>query len=283
MINYYLITKPGIILGNLLTVAAGFILASKGVVDGWLFLATLMGLGFIMASACVFNNFIDRKIDKKMKRTQGRALVNERISGQNAIVYAIILGIIGNVILFTYTNLLTVGVAALGFFVYVILYSLWKCRTVYGTAIGSIAGAVPPIVGYCAVSNHFDLGALILFAIMVFWQMPHFFSIALFHLEDYAAAGVPVLPLERGVKRTKIHMVIYIICFIVAAACLTLFDYTGYLFLATAIGLGLAWLALSIAGFNRGDTLLWGKQMFSVSLIVIMTICLIIPFDVIGS
>ena len=100
MINYYLLTKPGIILGNLITVAAGFLLASKGMIDFWLFFATLMGLALIMASACVFNNYIDRQIDKKMKRTKNRALVTGLISGRNAIVFAIFLGIIGNLILF---------------------------------------------------------------------------------------------------------------------------------------------------------------------------------------
>ena len=88
---------------------------------------------------------------------------------------------------------MTVFVAGIGFFVYVVLYSLWKCHTIYGTAIGSVAGAVPPVVGYCAVSNHFDAGALILFAMMVLWQMPHFFSIALMHFDDYVAAEIPVL------------------------------------------------------------------------------------------
>lgn len=281
MINYYLLTKPGIILGNLVTVGAGFLLASKGVVNLWLFLATMAGLAFIMASACVFNNFIDRQVDKKMTRTKNRALVTGLISGSNAIAFAVLLEVIGNVILYSYTNLLTMLVAGIGFFVYVVLYSLWKCRTVYGTAIGSIAGAVPPVVGYCAVSNHFDAGALILFAMMVLWQMPHFFSIALYHYDDYASAKIPVLPLEKGVLRTKIHMVCYIVGFIVAAFLLTLFGYTGYLYLAVTAIVGLVWLALSVRGFSRSDDQVWGKQMFRFSLILIMAICIAIPLDIV--
>ena len=118
------------------------------------------------------------------------------------------LGLLGNFILFLYTNLLTVVVADIGFFVYVVLYSFWKCHTIYGTAIGSIAGAIPPVVGYCAVSNHFDIGALILFIMLVLWQMPHFFSIAMYHFNDYKAAEIPVLPVKKGALRTKIHMVL---------------------------------------------------------------------------
>lgn len=280
MINYYLLTKPGIILGNLFTVAAGFLLASKGVIDFWLFFATLIGLVFVMASACVFNNYIDRPVDKKMERTKNRALVTGLISGRNAILFATSLGILGNLILLLYTNILTVCVADLGFLVYVVLYSFWKCRTVYGTAIGSIAGAVPPVVGYCAVSNHFDAGALILFSMMVLWQMPHFFAIALFHYDDYVAAGIPALPIKKGIIRTKIHMVLYIIGFIFAAMMLTFFNYTGYIYLFVAMSIGISWLWLCLAGFKSDNDQLWGRLMFRLSLVLIMSICFVIPFDI---
>lgn len=280
MINYYLLTKPGIIMGNLITVAAGFLLASKGKIDFGLFLATLLGLTLIMASACVFNNFIDRQIDKKMERTKQRALVTGLISGPHALIFAVFLGIFGQVILFLYTNFLTVVVAALGFFVYVVLYSLWKCRTIYGTAIGSIAGAVPPVVGYCAVSNHFDLGAFILFMMLVLWQMPHFFSIATYHFDDYMAAQIPVLPIKKGMLKTKIHMVIYIVGFIFTATLLTFFNYTGYMYLILTTSIGLMWLGLCIQGFKNDNNQVWGRHMFRLSLVMIATVCLIIPFDI---
>jgi len=280
MINYYLLTKPGIILGNLVTVAAGFLLASKGRIDFWLFFATLMGLAFIMASACVFNNYIDRQIDKKMERTKNRALVIGLISGNQAILFAIFLGIIGNLILFVYTNFLTVMIAGIGFFVYVVLYSIWKGRTIYGTAIGSIAGAVPPVVGYCAVSNHLDMGALILFAMMVLWQMPHFFSIATYHFDDYSAAKIPVLPVIKGMMRTKIHMVLYIAAFILTAIMLTLFDYTGYMYLIVTTSIGLIWLGLCMKGFKSSNDQLWGRHMFHLSLFMITATCFVIPFDI---
>jgi heme o synthase len=280
MINYYLLTKPGIIMGNLLTVAAGFLLASKGQVDIGLFFSTLIGLAFLMASACVFNNYIDREIDKKMERTKKRALVTGIISEYNAIMFAILLGIVGNLVLFFTTNFLTVLVASVGFFVYVVLYSLWKCHTIYGTAIGSIAGAVPPVVGYCAVSNHFDVGAVILFSMLVLWQMPHFFSIAMYHLNDYVAAAIPVLPVKKGMLRTKIHMALYIIGFSFTAMMLTLFNYTGYFSLIVIAILGLAWFTLCLKGFQRGNEQRWGRQMFHLSLLIIVVVCIVIPFDI---
>ncbi len=272
--------KPKIILGNLITVAAGFLLASKGQVDFWLFFMTIIGLAFIIASSCVFNNYINRQIDKKMERTKNRALVVGLISGRNAIVFATFLGIIGSLILLLYTNLLTVIIAFVGFFVYVVLYSFWKCRTIYGTAIGSISGAVPPVIGYCAVSNQFDLGAFILFLIMVFWQMPHFFSIAMYHFDDYVAAKMPVLPVQKGMLRTKIHMLFYIIGFILASLMLTIFDYTGYVYLIVTMSIGVAWLGLCMKGFKSDNDQLWGRNMFHMSLLVIIAICFIIPLDI---
>lgn len=279
MINYYLITKPGIVLGNLITVSAGFLLASKGEFYPWLFLATFIGIAFIMASACVFNNYIDRPLDKKMERTKNRPLVTGLISGPNALAFGTFLGLLGVLVLWLFTNLLTVGIATFGFFVYVVLYSLWKGKTIFGTAIGSIAGATPPLVGYCSVANRLDAGAIILFLMLVLWQMPHFFSIALYRLDDYAKAHIPVLPVEKGIERTKIHMVLYIIAFIFSSAMLTYFELTGLVYLSVALGLGSLWLALCFKGFHCLNEQLWAKQMFQLSLILITILSLVIPFD----
>lgn len=282
MINYYLLTKPKIVMGNLVTLVAGFLLASKGTFDIPLFLQTFLGLALIMASACVFNNYIDRKVDKKMSRTKNRPLVTGRISVRNALAFATGLALIGVLVLFAYTNLLTVIVAAVGFFVYVVLYSLWKCHTIYGTAIGSIAGAVPPVIGYTAVSNQLDLGAWILFLMLILWQMPHFFAIALYHFDDYTAAKIPVLPIMKGVARTKIHMLIYILAFMLTAALLTFFHYTGYVYLAVATVTSLMWLWLCLKGFQNVNPQQWGKHMFQLSLLIIISICIVIPFDTIS-
>lgn len=280
MINYYLLTKPGIVLGNLITVAAGFLLASKGIIEVWLFISALAGMTLIMASACILNNYIDRELDKKMARTKNRGMVMGLVSSKLAIWLAIALGALGFGVLYFCTNIVSLVVAGIGFFVYVFAYSLWKGHTIYGTAIGSIAGATPPVVGYCAASGQFDLGAIILFAMLVLWQMPHFFAIALSHLEDYRRAEIPVLPVSRGVEQTKVHMVIYIIAFIPTAMLLTFFNYTGMVYLWSALALGLVWLALSISGFFSRNDQRWGKQMFRFSLVLIMALSIIIPFDI---
>lgn len=278
--TYYLLTKPGIIMGNLITTVAGFALASKGQIDLWLFLATLIGLGGIIASACVFNNYIDRETDKKMARTKNRALVKGTVSIQSALLFAIALGLTGVAILAIYTNLLAVLVALVGFFIYVVLYSLWKYRSNYATLVGSISGAIPPVVGYCAVSNRFDMGAALLFIILVLWQMPHFFSIAMYRLNDYANAAIPVLPVLKGNYVTKVHTLLYIIAFAIATLLLIAFGYTGYAYLISALILSGAWLWLSIKGFKAKNDQVWARQMFRLSLVIITILCIMLSVDV---
>ncbi len=275
---YYMLTKPGIILGNIVTTAAGFALASRGDIDYRLFLITLLGLAFVIASAGVFNNYLDRVIDAKMERTKERALVKGTVSNQNALLFGSLLGAIGGFIL-TFTNLLTFFVAATGFFVYLVLYAFWKYRSFYGTFVGSIAGAVPPVVGYCAVSNRFDMGALLLFMIVLLWQMPHFFAIAIYRLQDYAAASIPVLPVEKGIFATKIQMLFYIIAYMVTTLLLTVTGYTGNLYFIIASILGLAWLGLCLKGFDNKNDIVWAKKMFVCSLAIIMTLCCTIAVD----
>jgi len=279
MINYYLLIKPGIILGNLITFAAGFLLASQGVFDLQLFLMTLLGLALIIASACVFNNYIDRHIDRKMDRTKDRPLASGAVSNYSALLFGTVLGIAGNIVLYSFTNLLTTLVADTGFIIYVCIYSLIKSRTSFSTLIGSIAGAIPPLVGYCAVSNQLDMAALLLFLILVLWQMPHFFSIGIWHREDYTKANLPILPVVKGVQRTKMHIIGYILLLIPVLSLLTVMGYTGDLFFGVTLFIGIIWLVLGLFGFYAKNDALWGKQMFRVSLLMINAICLLIYFD----
>ncbi len=267
---YYELTKPGIIYGNLLTTAGGFLLAAKGHIKFGLLLAVLSGTAFVIASACVFNNYIDREIDKRMARTKKRALVSGLVSGRNAIVYATVLVIIGIFLLALYTNWLTLAIGLVGFFVYIVLYGLSKRRSVYGTIIGSVSGSMPPIAGYTAVTHRFDAGAVILLLILTFWQMPHFYAIAMYRYEDYKSANLPVWPVKKGMRSTKIQILLYVLGFILAASLLTFYRYTGYTYLVIMSILGLAWLRIVIRGFTTVDDKLWARKVFLFSLIIIL-------------
>ncbi len=271
--------KPGILMGNVITTAGGFALAAKGHLDPWLFLATVIGLCFIIGSACVFNNYTDRSYDQKMERTKNRALVKGTISLKSALAFGILLAFGGIFVLGRYTNLLTTAIALTGFFFYVVMYSFWKYRSTYGTLVGSIAGALPPVIGYCAISNQFDMAAFLLFAIMILWQMPHFYAIAMFRLKDYTAAAIPVLPVKKGMHVTKIHMLLYTIAFALAPSLLLIFGYTGYLFVAVTTIMGLVWLYLCIKGFKAENDAKWARGMFRFSLVVIMALSFMLAVD----
>lgn len=277
--TYYLVTKPGIIMGNLIAAVAGFALPSKGHFDALVFLAMFTGLGMIIGSACVFNNYIDLDADSKMARTKNRPLVQGLISGKAAIGFAMILGLFGFSLLAFCTNWLATFVAGIGFFIYVVLYSHWKYHNSLATLVGSVSGAIPPVVGYCAASNVFDLGAALLFLILFTWQMPHFFSIAMFRMRDYKAAGIPVLPLEKGVRAAKLQTVYYILAFFFAELSLFVFGYAGLFYIAAGGGLTLLWLWLSIQGFQAADDVLWAKKMFRLSLLIITVISFAISME----
>jgi protoheme IX farnesyltransferase len=277
--TYIKLTKPGIIMGNAITAAAGFMLASRNYFNPWLFLAALGGLSLIVGAGCVLNNYMDRDTDKKMTRTQNRALATGAVSTKNALIFGVALLAIGSAALILFTNMLTLSVALAGFVIYVFFYGLLKYRTVYGTEIGSIAGAVPPVVGYCAVTQQFDGGALLLFLIIALWQMPHFFAIALYRSKEYAAASIPVLPLVKGINITKIRMALYTVAFIASTILLTFFGYTGYAYLSVSVILGVIWLALCIKGFKAVSNEKWAHKMFRYSLIVVTILCIMISVD----
>lgn len=276
---YYYLVKPGIIRGNIITAGAGFFLASKGDIDWGLLAATLGGLSLVIASACAFNNYLDRDIDAKMARTRKRALVIGSISEKNALIFATVIGLAGSTILGVFTSQLAQLVALLGLFFYVVVYGYAKRRTVWGTAIGSISGATPPVVGYTAVAGRLDWPAVILFIILVFWQMPHFYSIAIFNMKQYASAKIPVLPIKKGVRAAKFQIAAYVTAFMAAAASLSVFGYTGYLYLSAVAVFGLFWLRLCILGFQAKDDSAWAKNIFRFSLLVLTILSLTISLD----
>lgn len=278
--QYLLVTKPGIIFGNLVSVIGGFFLASKGSLDLPLFLATIIGVSLVIASGCAFNNYIDQDIDRIMERTKNRVLVQGLISPKVTLVYATLLGLVGVALLDIVANRLAALLAVMGFVVYVGLYSLWlKRKSVYGTLIGSLSGAAPPVIGYCAVSNQFDMAALILLLIFSLWQMPHSYAIAIFRFKDYQSASIPVLPVKYGISVTKNHIFRYILAFAVATLMLTLSGYAGYSYFVVAALISVGWLAMAQAGFKTTNDQVWAKKLFMFSIIAITTLSVMMSID----
>ena len=281
MIKQYLqVTKPGIIFGNLISVVGGFLLASKGVIDYPLFLATLIGVSLVVASGCVFNNYIDRDIDRIMERTKNRVLVKGLIDPKVSLIYASVLGIVGMLLLYVAANPLAMMLAVIGFVIYVGVYSLYmKRKSVYGTLIGSLSGAAPPVIGYCAVTGQFDMGALILLLIFSLWQMPHSYAIAIFRFKDYQAANIPVLPVIKGISVTKNHITLYILAFMVATLMLTLSGYAGYKYLVVAAAVSVWWLGMALRGYKATNDSVWARKLFVFSIIAITSLSVMMSVD----
>lgn len=270
--RYYLLSKPGIVYANVLTAAAGYLYASVFRIDFVVVGGLLLGLTLLIAGACAYNNYLDRGLDVAMARTKKRALVTGEVSVKNALTYATITTVTGLVILGITQNVVTLVLAVIAFIDYVILYGLGKRKTVHGTLIGTISGAIPLVAGYTAVTGSIDLQACLLFALMFSWQMAHFYAIALYRLDDYKAAKLPVLPVVHGAAVTKKQTMGYIGLFIASVLALITLGDLGILAGMVLIVLGVWWFVQALDSYHSLSAKAWGKQTFLTSLKVVMAI-----------
>jgi len=276
--TYYELTKPGLVWGNLITTLAGFLFASRFSPASSLLLATLAGTALVIASACVFNNIFDREADKKMARTKRRALASGTISVSNATLFGTMLAFGGFALLFFVAGLLPGLVALFAFVVYVRFYTRIKYYSAFAVFVGALAGASPIAIGYTAVSNYFDIAALILFVTMVLWQMPHFYAIALFRRADYAAAGIPVFSITKGSAATYRRIIVYIVLYVIAAMSLTFFGYAGVVYLAVVTGMGGVWLGFALIGSRQPEDIPAARRMFFISIAVMVSFAITLSF-----
>lgn len=261
--------KPERTLTNVGTAAAGYLFGSHWHIDWSVFLSLVLGSTLVIASACVFNNYFDRNLDKKMERTKNRALAASQIKTENAIICGLSLAILGFFVL-SFINWLTIAVIAIGYIFYVFIYDYAKRRTVYSTLIGTIPGGAPIVAGYTAATNNLDSAALFLFLIMLSWQMIHFYAIGVFRIKDYSSAGMPIMPTVAGIRSTKFQMLAYALLFIFVSTMLTIFGYSGYIYLILVLLLGSIWLVQILQGFKTRNNQVWARDVFKFSLVVIL-------------
>jgi protoheme IX farnesyltransferase len=278
--HYVQLAKPGIVMGNLVSTIGGFLLASRGSVSMTLMCATMLGVCLVIASGCVFNNYIDRDIDMKMQRTKKRVLVQGLVVPSAVLIYGTVLGLLGFGVLYLGVNTLAALLAIFGFAIYVGVYSLYmKRHSVHGTLIGSLSGAMPPVIGYCAVAGHIDLGAVLLLIMFSLWQMPHSYAIGILYRDDYAAAGVPVLPVARGTDAAKTQIIWYIPAFAVSALLLTFCGYVGYYYCVVIAALCAAWMYVAVTGRDHAETRPYARKLFLFSIIIVTALSIMMSVD----
>lgn len=272
------LAKPGIIRSNLMAAFAGFWVAAQWNIPWLTLLWTLLGTTLVMASSCVFNNYFDRDFDMKMERTRNRALPTGRLQPIVVLWYAIILGVLGLATLFLLVNPLAGLFGIVGMFVYVVVYTLWLKRTsTWSTSVGAISGAMPPLIGYVAVGQ-FDMGAVLMFALLFLWQPPHFWALGIRRVEEYRAAGYPLLPVVKGIKRTKWQMIPYVLLLIPVSILLYTEGYVhgSYAIIGTIINV--VWLYVSIQGIRAKDDEKWAKKSFILSVNALMLHMIVLIF-----
>ena len=273
VVDYYDLTKPRIIALLLVTTLAAMVMAARGLPPLGLLLATLVGGALSAGSAGAFNCIIDRDIDRLMARTAARPLAVGRIEIAHAALFATVLGIVAFALLFTFVNPLAAWLSLAGNLYYVIIYTLWLKRTTpLNIVIGGAAGAIPPLVGWAAVTHTIGLPALGLFALIFLWTPPHFWALALMIETDYHRANVPMLPNVRGVAHTKLQIFIYTAILVAVSLALTPLGILGWWYFVSAAILGAIFL-VDTRKMLRGPTRPLARTVFNYSLLYLALMC----------
>jgi heme o synthase len=247
------LTKPAIMSLLLLTALGGMFLAARGVPPFGILAATLLGGAAASGGASSLNHYFDRDIDERMRRTRHRPLPAHRVSTQLAVVWGVALNAIAFVVLAVFANLLAAALALAGTVFYILVYTIWlKRTTTQNIVIGGAAGAIPPLVGWAAITGSLDLAAWLLFAIIFFWTPAHFWALALLIRDDYERAGVPMLPVVRGDEVTAWNILAYAASLLPLTLLLFIIGGLGYIYLAAAIVLGALFIAYAFRLLRSG-------------------------------
>lgn len=272
--NYLSLMKFGILFGNMFPLLAGFALA-----DGKISILTINTIIFgflIMGCGCVLNNCYDVDIDSVMERTKNRVLPQKLLTVKSAIIFGIVLGLVSFIWGWYFLNIKTVVAGFVGLLFYTVFYTiLTKRKSGVGVHFGSISGAIPPVIGYLAVSNSIEMPLILLFFMLIVWQIPHSFAIEIFRYEDFKNAKIKTVPSYRGIKWVKYSINCYIILYILCNFLLCF--YTNIVHWASII-VAILWLKIAIDGLKLPnafeDCKKWAKKVFFFSIINIMVVSL---------
>lgn len=272
--DFVALTKPRITLMVVSTALGGFWLARRAAPearhDGLVLALMLAGTALVVAGANTLNMYLERDTDALMARTRRRPLPAGRMHPATALVFGLALSALAIPILTFGVNALTGLLGAIALLSYVLLYTPLKRRTTISLLIGAVPGAIPPLLGWTAVTGRIDWPGLALFGVLFFWQIPHFLAIAVFQRDDYARAGLKIMPVVRGERATRHHMIGYLVALV--AVTLVLAPLGGPVYLGTAIALGIAFFVLGAQGLRPSAGVRWARQVFGASIVYLMLI-----------
>lgn len=275
--DYISVLKLGITIANVMATVSGLWVGSHGHPGILTLVITMIGTAMVVAGGAALNNYVDRDIDHRMSRTQGRAVVTGKVNPTIVLWMGLSLGVAGTVLLAAFVNLVAAACAFGGLIVYSYIYTVWlKRTTTLSTVLGGVAGALPPLIGFAAGSHgELGLGAWVLFFIFFFWQPPHFLPLAMKRTEEYRAAGIPMLPVVRGFAETKMQILLYTAAMVPVSLMLYGLGYEGIIYLVTSAVLGLVFLGRAIQGLFVKDDLAWSKKLFGFSLLYLTAMCIV--------
>lgn len=241
--DFFELTKPRMNFLVVITTAVGFFMAVRFSFEWVLLLHTLLGTALTAAGASVLNQHAEREHDGRMQRTADRPLPGRRVAPLEALVFGMVLAVVGVIYLAATVNVLTAGLGLFTLLSYLFVYTPLKRRTTLCTIVGAVPGAIPPVMGWTAVQNELSPGALALFGILFLWQMPHFLAIGIMYRDDYARGGFKMLPVvDRELRVTGRQMVLYALTLIPMSLTPIGMQMSGPIYLVLALTLGLAFL-----------------------------------------
>jgi len=253
--RYFELCKPKVVALIVFTAIVGMLLSTPGKLPLDLFIFATLGIALASASGAAINHWVDQRIDCVMERTQNRPLVQGDMTSTSALVFAIALGVISMIILVTQVNILTALLTLLSLIGYAIIYTMFlKRSTPQNIVLGGAAGAAPPALGWAAMTGELNTEALLLFLIIFIWTPPHFWALAIKRKDEYAKAGLPMLPVTHGVIFTKVHILLYTLMLLAVTLMPFVINMTGLVYLAGAIALGVGFIYHAIKLYRTGSS-----------------------------
>jgi heme o synthase len=277
--DYYEITKPRVVALLVLTALVGMCLSVPGVIPWQVLVPSMIGIGFLSSAAAAINHIVDERIDSEMGRTHNRPLPNGRLSARNASIFAMTLAVTGFALLYSFVNPLTAWLTFSGLVGYSFVYTMYlKRATPQNITIGGLAGAIPPLLGWTAMTNEIHPNALLLVLLIFTWTPPHFWALAIHRKDDYAKVNIPMLPVTHGVNFTKTQILLYTVLLFVVGLLPYLVGMSNWLYLVGAVVLNLVFFAYAWKlKFNANEET--AMDTFKFSIIHLMALFIILLLD----